>query len=154
MIGVVLRLARDSTLAVAAANDSAIAQAPGGIVIARDARGAPSVVAARDGTRLLLFENANTASVTSVALLSAAMRADAANSPAGEVDPGTTPDATLATWQRVAAPAPVSRTANAQDASDGRWLWMIVVLLLAVETWMRRDRVAVRDLGESRELAA
>jgi len=154
MIGVVLRLARDSTLAVAAANDSAIAQAPGGIVIARDARGAPSVVAARDGTRLLLFENANTASVTSVALLSAAMRADAANSPAGEVDPGTTPDATLATWQRVAAPAPVSRTANAQDASDGRWLWMIVGLLLAVETWMRRDRVAVRDLGESRELAA
>ena len=154
MMDVVLRLAGDSTLAVAAANDSAIGSVPAGVVVARDARDEPSVVAVRDGERLVLFENANAASVTSAALIAGVTRSRSSAMRTGELEPETIPDETLAAWRRPASPAPHDRAASSQDDSDGRWLWMIVLFLLAVETWMRRERMMARSSEESRELAA
>ena len=54
----------------------------------------------------------------------------------------TLPANTLASWQRAPATSAATRsTANANaGASDGRWLWIAVLVLLGVETWMRRTR--------------
>jgi len=52
-------------------------------------------------------------------------------------------DARLAAWTRAPAAAtiPAAATASAdavRGASDGRWLWVVVLALLGIEAWLRR----------------
>ncbi len=54
--------------------------------------------------------------------------------PVAESDPRTIDDAQLTSWERAAEPAVVER----EGEPRGRWLWLGVLGLLAVETWMRR----------------
>jgi hypothetical protein len=71
----------------------------------------------------------------------------------GEV--ATVPDEALARWRRDAAPVTISAIPNAHDG-DGRWLWALALMLLAVEEWLRRisARLARRRVGEGGEAHA
>jgi len=53
---------------------------------------------------------------------------------ASESDPRTIPDDQLKQWERAAEVAVVQRAGEPQ----GRWLWMGVLALVAIETGMRR----------------
>jgi hypothetical protein len=72
---------------------------------------------------------------------------------AGELEPQTVSAAALAAWQR----SPATPTETSDDRSDGRWLWLMVLGLLGVETYMRRSArgapvIAARP-GEVRNVA-
>ncbi|HTE44152.1 MAG TPA: BatA domain-containing protein [Gemmatimonadaceae bacterium] len=163
---VVARLRSDSLLLVVASASADVPTAVdtvGGIVVARTAAGRPAVMAkqdtARGHERLLLFSFADAGSLTSAALIAATNTARSLALPLTELDPSTLSDATLASWQREpAAEAPPRNNANARGGtSDGRWLWLLALLLLALETWMRRALPPASAHGlaaDSRERAA
>ncbi|MEJ7811703.1 MAG: BatA domain-containing protein [Gemmatimonadaceae bacterium] len=147
MTDAVARLRSDSMLLAAAArapvSDEA-ARAPG-LVIARDDGGRPVMVAAQDTAagreRLLLFSSADAGSLAATALIAAAARARSLAPPITELEPATLPAPVLAPWQRAPAADPPAG-ANADGAaapSDGRWLWVLTLALLALETWLRRS---------------
>lgn len=58
----------------------------------------------------------------------------------------------LSAWSR--PPGPPAVNAPVADEGDRRWLWGAVLLLLAIETWLRRSTgdptIAVADAGEAR----
>lgn len=56
--------------------------------------------------------------------------------------------ADLDAWSR--APGPVSPTAVPSDEGDRRWFWAIVLTLLMLERWLRRDRAAAAAEEERR----
>jgi hypothetical protein len=161
------RLRGDSMLAAAAldadvVDDGALAQ-PGGsdssafVSVARTAAGRPvalataGTVAGRD--RLILLPLVDAGSLTSAALIAAAMRAASVEPAIGELEPTTVPESVLAGWRRAPSSEPTNASA-ADHASDGRWLWIVALLLLAAETWMRRERRATRAPEVARERAA
>jgi hypothetical protein len=57
--------------------------------------------------------------------------------PAAELEPRMLPAEALQRWERPAASVPVPNL----NAPQGRWLWLVALVLLGVETWMRRRRV-------------
>ena len=144
-MALVVRVAADPTLSEAAgrATLAATIDTTALVVVARTETGAP-VVAAGQGSvngrdHLLLFSLADAGSLSSAALISAATRARSVATPAAELEPATMSNDQLARWQR--APADVAASdAATSDESDGRWLWVAVLALLALETWMRRER--------------
>jgi len=78
-------------------------------------------------------------SVEAAALIARALRAARESSvPLAEREPDVlTADVTDA-WQRDPRPQEVPR--SGEPAPFGRWLWALVLVLLAVETWVRRTR--------------
>ena len=63
-------------------------------------------------------------------------RAAESTVPIGEQEPETIASDLLVRWSRPASPAPIG-SGGATD-SDGRWVWVLALVLLGVETWMRR----------------
>jgi hypothetical protein len=55
-----------------------------------------------------------------------------------ELEPRAIAPETLSGWER--APATTSSRENGEP--QGRWLWLLALVLLGVETWMRRGRAA------------
>jgi hypothetical protein len=91
--------------------------------------------------RLLVFSNDAVNSVRSAALIAALRRALSAAQPVGELDPSTIPRAVISSWQRAPGATPTRETTDTSNGpSDGRWLWVVVLGLLAVEWWLRRER--------------
>mgnify|MGYP001356919491 CR=1 FL=1 len=90
----------------------------------------------RGAPRLLVFVEASPRDVYAAALLRAAWRA-AGLSTVAELEPRHLDDATLASWSR-----PAGEPTGPRPAADGRplarWLWLAALVLLGVETWMRR----------------
>ena len=126
------------------------------IVLARAPSGRPVAFAGgvnhRGVDHLLLFSDTDAGSLTSAALIAATLRATARPIRVEELDPGTVSEQTLATWRR---PAATDASHGVQsDASDGRWLWVLVLVLLGVETWMRRERHRADASPLARERAA
>jgi len=162
MIDALTRLVADSLLATVAARASPMVatDTTKSIVVARNANGAPIVVAAQataDGSdRLLLFVNADAGTLVSAALVAAATRVRSRAEPLEELEPRTLPASVIDAWQR--APASDATTAangaDRQSMSDGRWLWMLALGLLALETWMRRARPAALPVPKVNERAA
>jgi hypothetical protein len=162
---VLARLRADSALvAVAGSADVAVDPAfdasnrAAFTVVARSAAGVPLVfgasgpVTGRD--RLLLFFQGDAASLASATLIAAAVEATSATVPAVEMDPLTTPEATLAEWRRPAARATLRHAGGESGESDGRWFWVAALVLLAIETWMRRPRRDVPSVEAVSERAA
>ena len=104
--------------------------------------------------RLLLFMRADAGSLVSAGLLAAVMRASLPASQATELEPSRLPEATLAEWRRPAASATTTRSAIDAGTSDGRWLWVLALVLLGIESWMRRGRREVEAAEVIRERAA
>ena len=162
---IVARLRGDSMLLTAAstadvAADSGIDQTVSGsqfVVVARTAAGRPVALAAHgsvDGVdRLLLFSRADAGSLASAALIAATMRASTVEPVVGELEPATIPPQTLEAWRRPAASGRASMSTR-DDASDGRWFWMLALVLLGIETWMRRARREARAPEMAHERAA
>ncbi|MEP6781040.1 MAG: BatA domain-containing protein [Gemmatimonadaceae bacterium] len=117
------------------------------VTLVRTSGGAPIVWAAsvqvNGKTRLAFFARTAPASFTSAALIAALSKATARSATIAESDQSSLSNATLKYFER--APADVSlsahRDANGSNsnASDGRWFWALVLLLLVVETLMRRN---------------
>jgi hypothetical protein len=91
---------------------------------------------------LVFFTSIGPASLTSAALIGAIGRAFNDDTPVSELDPFPVDDSTLVSWQR--APAARSGEVSDDSASDGRWLWLVVLALLAMETLYRRRADAAR----------
>ena len=171
---VVARLRRDATLVEAASTtllpaspaDPALDPQTRGpstgpspfAVVARTRAGEPVIFAAGDRVdgreRLLLFVRDGAGSLASAALLTAIHRGSSPISPATELETNRIAEATLDAWRRVAATATSTRTDDDAGSSDGRWLWLLALLLLGVETWMRRGKRAVEAASAVRERAA
>ena len=58
--------------------------------------------------------------------------------PVTEMEPTTVPDDVLRSWQR--EPDASAAHISTDGASDGRWLWIVALVLLGLETWLRRAR--------------
>ncbi len=148
MTTIAARLIEDSMLVNAASNAVLTrgADSTSGIVIARTRNGNRAVSAVQHADQgrisLVLVSYADAGSLTSAALIAAVARAQAPSTEAAELEPSTLTSATLASLQR--APVAIAASqANAPDGpSDARWLWVVALLLLAAESWMRRVPVA------------
>lgn len=130
-------------LAAAVAQDShdAIDDAPAHAVpVAWTGDGTAAVLAARgpvdDTDGLVLFAHARPGTLTYAALVRAALHAVSAATPAHELETAIVDDATLALWSRETPAAPATATTGTE--SDGRWVWLAVLVLLGIETWLRR----------------
>jgi len=77
-----------------------------------------------------------------------ALRASANEPPATELTTDTVPAEELRTWERPPAAASPSGSQPIGDRSDSRWWWTAVIVLLAVETWLRRRQRAVQHEAE------
>jgi hypothetical protein len=133
---------------IGAATDAAVsiptaADATGGLAVARTDAGVNAVTAvegrveSRDGLLLVTFVDAS--SLTSAALIAAATRALSEGTPPTEMEPETVVDSELRSWQRE-PDARITQHGTDGIGSDGRWLWVFALVLLAVETWLRRAR--------------
>jgi hypothetical protein len=143
------------------------------IPIARNSSGAVIVsataVSGEQKERLLLLTNSAPDYTTTTALLAAAQQAVDATLNAGpfdltdanvlESDALAVADSTLTRWQRepaVDGSATATRHASPLEGpSDARWLWVLVLFLLGVETVLRRRMYAtVSPLADDTGLAA
>ena len=110
---------------------------------------AVSATADAGPSRLVLLPATEPGHVFSAALLRSAWRAAARPASVTELEPQHLDDAVLERWNRAAAPAPAAGASG--DESNARWLWAVVLLLLAIETWMRRSpRPAVVEVEHAR----
>lgn len=157
MADAVARIARDTDLRAAASRvvagfpEARFANSPWQTV-ATAADGRPLVVAAGSPDRLVVVSAAPAADVATPVLVRAMANAlgGAPDLQGAEVMP--IPDATIAEWSRPAAPLTVPRI-DSIEQDDRRWLWLVVLILLALETWMRRTRVADATAGQREEQA-
>jgi hypothetical protein len=86
--------------------------------------------------RLLIFVEAAPRDLIGATVLRAAWRAAADVSPIAELEPRHVADSTLASWGRPASEAG-SASPNGEGRPMARWLWLLALVLLGVETWMR-----------------
>jgi hypothetical protein len=153
-VDVVARLFSDPLLAVAASSTTAAtidaADTTDAVVVARSAAGQPVAVAKQDSAqgheRLLLFVFADAGSLApdlvSTALIAGVNAARSNALPLAELEPTTIPTTTLDSWQRAPAADAHPRNLGAEPgnsgSADGRWFWIVALVLLALETWIRR----------------
>jgi hypothetical protein len=160
MTGIVERLAADSMLLAAAAGTTIARSDDQGLVLARSAAGQPVVVAAQgqlDGRdRLLLFASIDPGSLASAALIAASTRALSLAAPATELEPAVLSDSVLASWNRNPSDNASARsdTGGSSGESDGRWLWVVALLLLGLETFLRRALPAAQSTPSAYDKAA
>jgi hypothetical protein len=80
---------------------------------------------------------------TAAAVVRAVLTARRSTDDYAEQEIARTSDAVLAAWNRHAAP--VDREVwRAAESTDGRWCWLIVLVLLAIEQWLRASPRARR----------
>lgn len=91
-----------------------------------------------DGDRLLFFPAAAPGTLENAALIRAILVAPAGNTAVSELDPTYIGRGRLRTWERL--PVGATLAAGAADQSDARYLWLLVLLLLGLEWWMRSRR--------------
>jgi hypothetical protein len=161
---IVARLRGDAMLAAAASSaeiDDTVAAPVDDpsvfVVVARTSAGRPVALASTGSiagsNRLLLFSLADAGSLASAALIAASTRASSEVTDVSELEPATVPEQQLAAWRRPASAEPTAARA-ADGASDGRWLWLVALLLLGAETWMRRSRRETHAREVAHERAA
>jgi len=117
-------------------------------VIARNQSGAPVVYAAQSivngATRLTFFQRSRASALGSAALFAAVSSSIAVASNLPESETNALSDDALRKLERATqdvgagVPDGEQRVSTRSGMSDGRWLWMLVLALLGVETWMRR----------------
>ena len=148
MLRTVLRLQNDL-----AATMPHLAGDDGGVwtTVSRGGDGAPRVRAASSGDELIVDVDAGPDSLAAAAVVRALLRARIDPEPYGEHEVARIDAATMNALSR--SPAPVSRDAwrNA-ESTDARWLWLLVLVVLGVEQWLR-DRTATAGTMEAKRAA-
>ena len=106
--------------------------------------GAGVTCAEKDGA-LIVHSNVRAASAAAPGLLRAVMLAlQPATIADAELETATIPDAELTPWRR--DPGAVEPgDAVVSDGIESRWLWLLALGLLGIETWVRRRAVASRQ---------
>jgi hypothetical protein len=138
MIRTLLRMSRDDALADAARAQRARARLPDAWVVARSAGGDAVLVGAPAGRELLLIAAAHPADYLAAVALRSALRARRGAPDWSEREVARIPRAQLAAWQR--EPPAVGPRDVFQTDGDGRAIWLAVLGLLGVETFVRRRR--------------
>jgi hypothetical protein len=78
-------------------------------------------------------------SVDAAALIARALKASSRSAVSlAEQEPDTVPADVVERWQR--EPRPELAPSSGTPQPFGRWLWVLALVLLAVEWWMRRSR--------------
>lgn len=115
------------------------------LTVAADGR--PLAIAAGSADGLVVASAAPAADIVTPLLLRAIANAiaDVPDLQPAEVLPIA--DAVLQRWSRPAPPLTTPRIETV-DRDDRRWLWLAVLGLLALETWMRRSRPAAVERRE------
>ncbi|HUR20722.1 MAG TPA: BatA domain-containing protein [Vicinamibacterales bacterium] len=91
-----------------------------------------------DASALGMFTDVDPGSEQAAALIAAILRAAAPPVLSdAEREPDTLGAATLEGWQRLAARS--SAAGRVGDRNDGRWFWLLALVLFGVEAWMRRQ---------------
>lgn len=97
----------------------------------------PDVISA-----VVLLSTAPPDSLEAATLIANALRAAAASTVSlAEQEPDTINAATVESWQR--EPRPDLARRSGQPYPLGRWVWALVLALLALETWVRRQRTPI-----------
>jgi hypothetical protein len=148
MLDAIAAAMRDPVLAAAAASAprvsgagaveaGALSSAMLPVATQHDGRHLVGAAAWRDGAgeALLLAVQPGAPELVAAAAVAAVGRAMEYAAPLRELEPSHVQDAVLASWERPAAPAVASGDA---EPWDGRWFWLLVLLLLGAETVMRR----------------
>jgi hypothetical protein len=132
-----------------ATSDSAL-----GVTIARTPAGVPIAVAMQTSEqghdRLVLVSFVDAGTVASAALIAAATHAQSLATDATELDASTIADNVLASWQRAPSSSASTQSNGSEGASDGRWLWLLALLLIVVETRIRRSTPHVETVVAAR----
>jgi hypothetical protein len=140
---------RDAASRVAAGfSDARFTAAPWQILISA-ADGRPLAVAAGSPDRLVVASAARGSDVATPLLLRAIANAIAVPPDLQPAEVVPIADAVLQQWSRPAAPLSSPRIQSV-DEDDRRWLWLVALLLMALEMWMRRASAAER-VGEGRQ---
>ena len=149
MLQTVLRLRDDSRLASSSASPSAPSLSAWSQPPARDAAvqepwvtlawnrdGSPRVRAARTEGELLLDVDASIDSLFAAAVVQAALNARVDVKSYAEHETARLDEKTLSAWSR--PPGPVARDAwRTAESTDARWFWLLAIVLLGVEQWLR-----------------
>jgi hypothetical protein len=111
------------------------------------ADGRPVAVAAASGDRLLVASVGADGDllVPTLARAIAISLAPETDLRGAEIVP--IPDSQLRAWTRAPGPPPPPRPENV-ERDDRRWLWAAVLVLLAIETWMRRQSAGAQPAAE------
>lgn len=157
MADAVARIARDRELQTAASRvatgigDARFA-APPWQTVASAADGRALAVVAGSPGELIVVSAASAADITTPLLMRSIVNGLAlvVDLQSAEVVP--IPDRLLREWSR-AAPGIGPLRLHTIDEDDRRWLWLAVLCLLAIETWMRRRRSSVVADQDGREAA-
>jgi hypothetical protein len=129
-------LAADSLLLIAARREDAVQE--GGETRATTPLVRGAVVTLDGVEQLALFSAAPAGSIGTAALITATANALSNQTAVAEFDPEYVTDAVLAGWQRDASARASIPEAELAGLSDGRWLWVVVLGLLALEWRLRR----------------
>jgi hypothetical protein len=120
-------------------------------IVSRGGNGAPRVRAASSGNELIVEVDGGPDSLAAAAVVRALLLARIDPDPYAEHEVARVDVATMNAVSR--PPAPVSREAwrNA-DSTDARWLWLVVLVMLGVEQWLR-DRTVTAGRTEVKRAA-
>jgi len=167
----IARMSRDAELQAAASGttgalDARFTTAPWHVVALGKGAGAepappgPLIAAAGSASELLVASAAGPLDLVTPLLLRSMVNGLAMLPDVRQAEVVSIPDAELEAWSRPAPPPGAPRLDTLEDDQDDRrWFWASVLLLLALEAWMRRARatgggaVAEVDMGESFEPA-
>ena len=117
-----------------------------------DATGAPIQASVADDGALLVDVDASPGSLTAAEALKAVLDARSDPRSLAEQEIARIPAAKLQTWGRPPAAADTSAWQRS-DESDGRWLWLAALALLAIETLIRRGRTSSTSVREEAHAA-
>jgi aerotolerance regulator-like protein len=151
--GIVDRRFAPGGAAGAPSSSLAPASPPPWLTVARSADGTPLVVAAAADDALVVATGAPATAVVTPILIRGVANAlaDIPDLQRDEIVP--IPDDDLRAWSRPPALPETTRLRNV-DEDDRRWLWIAVLALLAIETWMRRASPhSAADEGEAQRVA-
>ena len=85
---------------------------------------------------LVVFSCLRPGTLASTSLIAAIVDAASPEALYGELEPTTLPDETLRQWERPSSD--VAPRGVDTSSPDGRWFWLLALLLLGVEQWLRR----------------
>ena len=114
--------------------------------IARARDGRPVAAAAAAGDHLLIASAAKEGDLLVPTLVRAIAENLASPPNLSDAEILAIPDSQLRAWSRPSGP-PLPRPETV-ERDDRRWLWGMVLVLLAVEAWMRRSKAAPQPMAE------
>lgn len=158
MAEAIFRIARDPDLqaaavnAAAGSNDPRLASAPWQtLAIAADGR--PLILAAASSAQLVVVSAAGAKELITPLLMRTVANAIAQPADLQQAEVTPIPERVLHAWSRDAGPAEPPRIDTIVD-DDRRWFWFTALVLLAIETWMRRSRTSIAIQAEEHSRVA